>query len=133
VDGFLQVPSEHLDQLWADYERFETASAGRNNLAAVRFVDEARPQYHTSKEAWAKRSILLAALDHDALPWQPGLSPPSSAFAEQRNAWQAYVDFERSNQQSLDAGLWRKRVNLAFRQALQPLAGCPEVLAFVLR
>lgn len=123
----MQVPSADLDKLWADYERFEKSSGGPNSLAAQRFVDEAKPRFYAAREAWAVRKKLLAALERDALPWLPGHGPPSARFVGQREAWLALLEFELANGQGLDAAALRKRVNLAFQQALQPLRGCPEV------
>ena len=123
----MQVPSQDLDKLWADYERFEKSSGGPNSLAAQRFVDEAKPRFYAAREAWATRKKLLAALERDALPWLPGHGPPSARFAAQRDAWLALLEFELANGQGLDPAALRKRVNLAFQQALQPLRGCPEV------
>lgn len=122
-----QVPGEHLDALWPGYEHFETASAGRNNLAAQRFVEEARPRYVAAGEAWVRRSALLNALDRDALPEHPGLSPHSATFSAQKEAWKAFIVFEKENVQNLDKLQHRVRVDLAYQQALQPLAGCPDV------
>lgn len=123
----LQVPCPQLEALWMDYERFETAAAGRNLLAAQRFVDEARPRYQAAKDASTVRTTLLSALDRDALPWQPRLGPSSQQFTSQLQAWREYLEYEKSNSQSLDPTLHRKRVDLAYEQALQPLAACPEV------
>lgn len=122
-----QVPGAHLEALWPAYEHFETASAGRNNLAAQRFIDEARPRYKAASEAWVVRSGLLAALDRDALPQQPGKSPPCASFAVQCDAWKAFITYEKANKQGLDNKLQRNRVDLAYQQALQPLGGCPDV------
>ena len=127
-----QVPGEHLEALWPDYEHFETASAGRNNLAAQRFIEEARPRFQAAGEAWVRRSALLAVLDRDALPEHPGLIPPTASFAAQREAWKAFIAFEKENMQNLDKALYRARVDLAYQQALQPLAACPDVRHFPL-
>jgi len=113
--------------LWADYERFETASAGRNLLAAQRFVDEARPRYQAAKDALPARNALLLAIDRDALPWQPQLGLSSQQFVSQLQAWREFLEYEKSNPQTLDPSLHRTRVDLAYQQALQPLAACPEV------
>jgi hypothetical protein len=125
--GPLQVPSEHLEKIWADYERFEKSSGGPNNLAAQRFIEDAKPRYYAARDAWANRRRLLAAIERDALPWIPGESPSHGRFTSQRNAWVALIEFELANAQGLDATAHRKRVNLVFQQALQPLRGCPEV------
>lgn len=122
-----QVPGEHLEALWPGYEHFETASAGRNSLAAQRFIEEARPRYQSAAEAWVVRSGLLSVLDRDALPEHPGLSPYSASFSAQRQAWKAFIAFEKDNKQGLDSKQQRNRVDLAYQQALQPLAGCPDV------
>eukprot|EP00892_Ulva_mutabilis_P003821 jgi/Ulvmu1/1810/UM119_0028.1 len=122
----LQVPCEQLEVLWADYERFETSSAGRNLLAAQRFVDEARPRFQAARDAAAARASLLSALDRDALPWQPQLGPASQQFLSQLQAWRDFLEYEKSNPQGLDPTLHRKRVDLAYQQALQPLSACPE-------
>lgn len=74
-----------------------------------------------------RRSALLAALDRDALPEHPGLSPFSVTFSAQRAAWKAFIAFEKENMQNLDKAQHRARVDLAYQQALQPLAGCPDV------
>jgi hypothetical protein len=127
----VQVPSEQLEKVWEGYERFEHASAGRNNLAAGRFIDEARPRFYAAREAWAARRRLLRPLERDALPWLPGLSPEGSGVrvGEQRAAWLALLEWEAANSQGLDRDAHRRRVDLAFRQALQPLRGCPEARA----
>ena len=121
------MPSEHLEKLWEGYERFERSSAGRNNLAAQRFLDDARPRFYAAREAWAARRRLLRPLERDALPWLPGLSPPSARTREQRAAWLSLLEFEIANAQGIEREAHRKRVDLTFRQALQPLRGCPEV------
>lgn len=123
----MQVPSQHLEKIWADYERFEKSSGGPNNLAAQRFIDDARPRFYAARDAWATRRKLLAVLERDALPWIPGESPASRRIMSQRNAWLALIEFEVANEQGLDTASHRKRVNLVFQQALQPLRGCPEV------
>jgi hypothetical protein len=78
-------------------------------------------------EAWVVRSDLLSALDKDALPEHPGLSPYSASFHAQQQAWKAFIAYEKDNKQGLDSKLLRNRVDLAYQQALQPLAGCPDV------
>lgn len=123
----MQVPCEELETIWESYSRFEHTAAGRNHMAATRFIDEARPRFHAAREAWAIRRTLLAPLNRDALPWTPGRSPPSAQFAEQRKAWLALLEFEAANTQGLAADVHVVRLDLACKQALQPLRACPEV------
>jgi hypothetical protein len=126
----MQVPSDHLDKLWGEYERFERGAGGtqsRANPAAARFIDEMRPRFQAARTAWTKRKSFLDRLQPTALPAVPGKSPGGSLFMDQRRLWLAFLEFEMSNTQSLDARTHRLRVNLSYQQALYPLRNCPEV------
>jgi hypothetical protein len=127
----LQVPSEQLDKVWEGYERFERSTAGRNHVASVRFIDEARPRLYAAREAWEVRRRLLKPLDRDALPWVVGHTPSSPRFVGQRRAWIALIEFEAANEQSVSAEVHHARLGLVFQQALQPLRACPEACSLL--
>ncbi|KAK9861162.1 hypothetical protein WJX84_008660 [Apatococcus fuscideae] len=119
----LAVPMERLELLWRAYEQFELA--GSNKLLARRSIEEQRSRFNAAKAAFPERKRRLSPLLDGGLAL-----PPGKGGWEQQQAmvrWKEYIEWERSNPQSLDGPALTARISLAYDQALMYLLHYPEM------
>ncbi|WIA36938.1 hypothetical protein OEZ86_008179 [Tetradesmus obliquus] len=135
------VPTHSLELIWKNYEAFEqqtaaaaAAGGGGSGLAAKQFsqrvVGEQRPRFQAARMAYRERKRKMEGIDPAALPVPPGKGGPSQQ--EQARLWKAFLEYERSNPQRLEAGALAQRVELGYMQALMCLLHFPEALMCLL-
>lgn len=121
----LVVPNHLLDSLWRSYEAFENAAGNNNRALTKRVLDEWRPKYQAAREALHDRLHFRQHLEGTISTKLP--VPPGQGDISDYMAWAKYIQWEKTNRQSLDASELASRVRLAFEQALMPLIHYPDI------
>ncbi|CAG9463567.1 unnamed protein product [Pedinophyceae sp. YPF-701] len=120
----LQVPHGEIDRLWSEYEAFER-DAWKDPSAARKQIDDMLPKVNHARAVYRERVRVYAKVSLNVLAVPPGASDPGDAARALR--WKEVVRWERSNTQRLEGEALRRRVVLAYEQALLGLYRHAEV------
>lgn len=121
----LCTPVDGADLLWRDYELYEKA---RNEAGAESVLFELNKKHQHSRSILRERKRLAAGIVFDRFA-----TPPTNAHAElaQLDLWSAWISYELSCPDYLNADSWRTMARLVFQQCLTCFLHHAEVwLAF---
>lgn len=122
----LEVPTSALDTLWPLYERFETSSTTANaKFMSKRLLDEWRPRFQAARGLLKERTEIVNRLQSRLLPLPRGWGGVKQA--QQLEAWQELIRWERKNPQCLEPSMYQSRVILTYEQALGYFLHYPEL------
>jgi cleavage stimulation factor subunit 3 len=119
------VPTNHVEALFRDYDRFEH---DLNKELARKLLSEVHTRHLNALMAY-KQKKKRAALINTTMMARPTPRNPHEQQREyqQLQLWLDLIAYEKTNPQVLDAAELRTRVVFAYKQALLTLRHYPEV------
>ncbi|CAO2205155.1 unnamed protein product [Urochloa humidicola] len=115
------VPTNHVEQLWKDYENFENSVS---RTLAKGLLSEYQPKFTSAKAVYRERTKFI-----DDIDWNVLAIPPTGSFKEEQQciAWKRLLAFEKGNPQRIDVTTANRRVTFTFEQCLMYLYHHPDI------
>ncbi|CAO2161573.1 unnamed protein product [Urochloa humidicola] len=115
------VPTNHVEQLWKDYENFENSVS---RTLAKGLLSEYQPKFTSAKAVYRERKKFI-----DDIDWNVLAIPPTGSFKEEQQciAWKRLLAFEKGNPQRIDVTTANRRVTFTFEQCLMYLYHHPDI------
>ncbi|CAL4952381.1 unnamed protein product [Urochloa decumbens] len=115
------VPTNHVEQLWKDYENFENSVS---RTLAKGLLSEYQPKFTSAKAVYRERKKYI-----DDIDWNVLAIPPTGSFKEEQQciAWKRLLAFEKGNPQRIDVTTANRRVTFTFEQCLMYLYHHPDI------
>ncbi|XP_052139476.1 cleavage stimulation factor subunit 77 isoform X2 [Oryza glaberrima] len=115
------VPTNHVEQLWKDYENFENSVS---RTLAKGLLSEYQPKFNSAKAVYRERKKYI-----DDIDWNMLAVPPTGSYKEEQQcmAWKRLLAFEKGNPQRIDATTANRRVTFTFEQCLMYLYHHPDI------
>jgi len=111
----VQVPVEHMDQLWKDLE-------GEGSPPS-----EVQDEHMKAKAVFLERKARLQALNLPAAVGLPDIPYGDSRDAKKLNKWRALFEYEKGNPERVSDEAHKKRMRFAYNKALSIMLFFPEV------
>ncbi|EEE53465.1 hypothetical protein OsJ_36592 [Oryza sativa Japonica Group] len=111
------VPTNHVEQLWKDYENFENSVS---RTLAKGLLSEYQPKFNSAKAVYRERKKYI-----DDIDWNMLAVPPTGSY-KVINANDQYLT-GRGNPQRIDATTANRRVTFTFEQCLMYLYHHPDI------
>ncbi|GJM93962.1 hypothetical protein PR202_ga10565 [Eleusine coracana subsp. coracana] len=115
------VPTNHVEQLWKDYENFENSVS---RTLAKGLLSEYQPKFNSAKAVYRERKKYI-----DDIDWNVLAIPPTGSYKEEQQcmAWKRLLAFEKGNPQRIDAATANRRVTFTYEQCLMYLYHHPDI------
>ncbi|XP_015698786.1 cleavage stimulation factor subunit 77 isoform X2 [Oryza brachyantha] len=115
------VPTNHVEQLWKDYENFENSVS---RTLAKGLLSEYQPKFNSAKAVYRERKKYI-----DDIDWNMLAVPPIGSYKEEQQcmAWKRLLAFEKGNPQRIDATTANRRVTFTYEQCLMYLYHHPDI------
>ncbi|KAG8049035.1 hypothetical protein GUJ93_ZPchr0009g1111 [Zizania palustris] len=115
------VPTNHVEQLWKDYENFENSVS---RTLAKGLLSEYQPKFNSAKAVYRERKKYI-----DDIDWNMLAVPPTGSYKEEQQcmAWKRLLAFEKGNPQRIDATTANRRVTFTYEQCLMYLYHHPDI------
>ncbi|XP_062232368.1 cleavage stimulation factor subunit 77 [Phragmites australis] len=115
------VPTNHVEQLWKDYENFENSVS---RTLAKGLLSEYQPKFNSAKAVYRERKKYI-----DDIDWNVLAIPPTGSCKEEQQcmAWKRLLAFEKGNPQRIDATTANRRVTFTYEQCLMYLYHHPDI------
>jgi len=115
------VPTNHVEQLWKDYENFENSVS---RTLAKGLLSEYQPKFNSAKAVYRERKKFI-----DDIDWNVLATPPTGSYKEEQQcmAWKRLLVFEKGNPQRIDATTANRRVTFTYEQCLMYLYHHPDI------
>ncbi|KAL6841494.1 hypothetical protein ACP4OV_028637 [Aristida adscensionis] len=112
------VPTNHVEQLWKDYEHFENSVS---RTLAKGLLSEYQPKFNSAKAVYRERKKYI-----DDIDWNVLAIPPTGSYKEEQQcmAWKRLLAFEKGNPQRIDAATANRRVTFTYEQVSLFLSRC---------
>ncbi|RLM92057.1 cleavage stimulation factor subunit 77 [Panicum miliaceum] len=115
------VPTNHVEQLWKDYENFENSVS---RTLAKGLLSEYQPKFNSAKAVYRERKKYI-----DDIDWNVLAIPPTGSYKEEQQsmAWKRLLAFEKGNPQRIDVTTANRRVTFTYEQCLMYLYHHPDI------
>ncbi|PWZ18592.1 Cleavage stimulation factor subunit 77 [Zea mays] len=115
------VPTNHVEQLWKDYENFENSVS---RTLAKGLLSEYQPKFNSAKAVYRERKKYI-----DDIDWNVLATPPTGSYKEEQQcmAWKRLLVFEKGNPQRIDATTANRRITFTYEQCLMYLYHHPDI------
>ncbi|RLN22656.1 cleavage stimulation factor subunit 77 [Panicum miliaceum] len=115
------VPTNHVEQLWKDYENFENSVS---RTLAKGLLSEYQPKFNSAKAVYRERKKYI-----DDIDWNVLAIPPTGSYKEEQQsmAWKRLLAFEKGNPQRIDVTTANRRVTFTYEQCLMYLYHHPDL------